>query len=671
MITARSGEILRELFSASVVDARILACGALTEALLNSEPPEGYPPVPGGTLDLQTAWNALLRQALGETEPRPAPATVLRWATDGAIRSRLLGLDKNLRDALVDWAEQTGGRVVRYMMEALEAGFGDDMVALGLALGLVFQSDKSEFQVARGRLAKFFTHHAMDSAAADAWAKASRETLSAHLATHQPTLLRVDQLIQSLMLQEFAELSDYSPAGYEKRYGMLGKTLRKAITAKTSEPISRVAQGIKWIQSHELARTEPRRLSRAEMALRTLTWLHTAQLPDPHSAFDSLMQFYHSEGGFIDWGRNRLHESDTSPDMQKALDELIRRLDETLQPFEYGFAASLKDETAQNAKTNGVIRIESVLERVVGPAAKQEPVLLLILDGMSVAVFRELLQDLIERNWTEIAHSGLGIPKPVLATLPSITAISRRALIRGRLEPTKAGTESGDFKQNDWLFQASGGQARPRLFLQGDLQDPTQGSGLANDVRETILNRKCRVVGVVVNAVDDMLTSGDQLADTWDVEQIKPLTELLHAAIDSERLIILTSDHGHVLDHGTKKMSADADAGDRFRGSDGEPTAGEFEFTGDRVKAAIGQPAIILPWGRDIRYASKKCGYHGGVNPQEMVVPLAILKHVTMKSPDGWEELPPYAPEWWQPGVWAPKPALVETQPTPATKLNF
>jgi hypothetical protein len=55
---------------------------------------------------------------------------------------------------------------------------------------------------------------------------------------------------------------------------------------------------------------------------------------------------------------------------------------------------------------------------------------------------------------------------------------------------------------------------------------------------------------------------------------------------------------------------------------------------------------LIAPWSEKVRYASKKNGYHGGLTPQECVVPLALLCwHTTI--PDTLEALPLFQPGWW------------------------
>ena len=59
-----------------------------------------------------------------------------------------------------------------------------------------------------------------------------------------------------------------------------------------------------------------------------------------------------------------------------------------------------------------------------------------------------------------------------------------------------------------------------------------------------------------------------------------------------------------------------------------------------------------------------KNGYHGGLTPQEMVVPIVVLSS-TDKFPAGWREQPVDTPAWWD------EPARVEPaaeQPAPVLK---
>ena len=53
---------------------------------------------------------------------------------------------------------------------------------------------------------------------------------------------------------------------------------------------------------------------------------------------------------------------------------------------------------------------------------------------------------------------------------------------------------------------------------------------------------------------------------------------------------------------------------------------------GQRV--AVEGHRLIAPWSERVRYGMMKNGYHGGLTPQEMVVPIVVLSG-TDKSPAG------------------------------------
>jgi len=98
-------------------------------------------------------------------------------------------------------------------------------------------------------------------------------------------------------------------------------------------------------------------------------------------------------------------------------------------------------------------------------------------------------------------------------------------------------------------------------------------------------------------------------------------------------------------------MSGMTNGGDRYRADGGAPTDGELRVAGPRVQHAIGRTEVTVAWSRNIRYSSKKRGYHGGASPLEVVIPLAILVHQSTKElPPGWSEAAPspYFPDWWR-----------------------
>jgi hypothetical protein len=121
---------------------------------------------------------------------------------------------------------------------------------------------------------------------------------------------------------------------------------------------------------------------------------------------------------------------------------------------------------------------------------------------------------------------------------------------------------------------------------------------------------------------------------------------LLHEARHAGRVLVITADHGHVIDERTvQRTYAD---GDRWRRKAGPVADDEIELTGGRVLAPGGLTTVVAPWSETLRYSSKRNGYHGGVTPQEVVLPLCILAPIGMEI-EGWVAAPPVLPEWWEP----------------------
>ena len=76
------------------------------------------------------------------------------------------------------------------------------------------------------------------------------------------------------------------------------------------------------------------------------------------------------------------------------------------------------------------------------------------------------------------------------------------------------------------------------------------------------------------------------------------------------------------------------------------PGEGELRLSGPRVVIPESK-AVIVPWSERIRYGIKKNGYHGGVAPQEMVIPIAVLSP-SDTFPEGWVEVAVDVPSWWE-----------------------
>ena len=130
------------------------------------------------------------------------------------------------------------------------------------------------------------------------------------------------------------------------------------------------------------------------------------------------------------------------------------------------------------------------------------------------------------------------------------------------------------------------------------------GTELSAAVRGALSSSEQRVVGVVVNAIDDHLRGPDQVRPEWTLGYFSPqISALLDEAEAAGRVVIFTSDHGHVLDANTELRPSEPLArssagegkgegavfGDRWRITDGEPGPEELVVTGDRLDPGVGK----------------------------------------------------------------------------------
>jgi hypothetical protein len=416
---------------------------------------------------------------------------------------------------------------------------------------------------------------------------------------------------------------------------------------------------------HDQSAQETRRLERVDMALRLVRWLgiqHRSRAAEPKSFADAANAQLR-EGGFVDWARLSLRSGDPVRKLSEAYARLFDQVRQIRQQESQVFAKLLVDWTAAGFQDGEIIPVERALEEIVAPLAAEGLVLVIVVDGMSVAVCRELLADVTRHEWMAISEPGRTFNRPGLATIPSVTEFSRTSLLCGRLAQGGQDDEKAGFAEHPALVARSRSGSPPVLFHKAGLQE-LNDSVLSAEVRKEIASTHRRVVGVVVNAVDDHLLKGEQIDTRWSRDEIKVLPALLHEARIARRLVVLISDHGHVLDCQAqgRPFKDNLAGGERWRSANGIATEDELKVEGSRVMTKGHR--LIAPWSERVRYGIKKNGYHGGLTPQEMIVPIAVLSS-TDDLPKGWSEQPIDTPAWWDEA--SPTPATTE-QPVPNLK---
>lgn len=644
-----SWQIVKTLFQARAIDPRVTRHGWIAASLLDTIPAAGFPPAPGGFLDAETVWPILLGQQIGLSSDRPDLLALLRWSIEAQHIERFHTAPESFRQAVTEWLTQQAGPTAEVVLHCVLVNTRPDALAIGLAAGVVCHREAAgRLDRAVGKLEeRYLGGKTPDAGAVAHWHAAATEVVRLQLTDAQRRrgqLNRADDILREVQAEAYAYLSDTSSLGFDQRLARFGTLLSEAVQSGAPVPLDSLIAARQEILRHDQAQSERRRLDRIDMALRLVQWLtriDTAAL----ASFQSLAEAaaYHlAEGGFIDWARLALRVGDPV----RALSEAYARLFDTAMAIREQqarrFGELLRDWTAAGSVSNEVLPVERILDEVVAPLAAHAPVLVIILDGMSTAVCWELLADITRQDWVALCDKGHAANRPGLATIPSVTEVSRTSLLCGRLRQGNAVVEQSGFAEHSGLRAHCRSGVAPILFHKASLQDADDTS-LATEVRQEIAASQRRVVGVVVNAIDDHLLKGEQIDTRWTRDEIKVLPTLLHEAKSARRVVVLLADHGHVLEHQTQGRPHEG--GERWRLDDGKPTEDELPMVGSRVVIPDNH-RVIVPWTEKVRYGPKKNGYHGGVSPQEIVVPITVLC-ANDTFPAGWVEAPIALPAWW------------------------
>ena len=173
-----------------------------------------------------------------------------------------------------------------------------------------------------------------------------------------------------------------------------------------------------------------------------------------------------------------------------------------------------------------------------------------------------------------------------------------------------------------------------------------------------------RLVAVVINTVDDSLAHGRESDGAgWQVSDLGSLRSPARPTPDPpDRAVIITSDHGHVLERDGEYVKAPDAGSARHRTGPGPTGAGEIELTGPRVGAA-GQPdrrtlgpRAALPAAPG-RLSRRRLAGRGDRPAAGFLLPNVN------DVPVGWAPVAGGRPDWWEARPAAP---AVQTAPAPA-----
>ena len=627
-------QILRDRLGAHRIDPRLSRFSWLAEAMLEVLPQSGSK-VPSGFLDAATAWGILLEGYFGLHEPRPDLRALLAWSRSAEASAWIERVGPELLEAASAWVRESAGEAGARILALAHDGHARDAMPLGIIMDLVFgdNSDDPDLRIAAARLERFVGNRPIPVVVGRRWGQEAASSLRREIrsggAEAEGPLLRAEAIAREIDLGEASGQSRLLPSGLTYRW----KSLASALQGGEALPLKRA---LDELLGHELVRDEE--AETAQLLVRLKSWLLGGDSEVPAS-MPGFGKWYSEDGCWVDRLRNGLRARSLPATVEPAAKALLDEADQKREDLNRAFGKQLAGWLSTGARATGTtLESERFVPEILAPLAASGPVLFVLLDGLSSAVLLDLLPHIRDQGWRELAPAETPTRRLLVAPLPTVTEVTRCSLLAGRLLQGKQNVEAKAFSRHPKLVAASTTGRPPRLFHKGDLEN--DAGMLSSELREVLLERDQRVVGVVVNAIDDQLSGSDQISLRWTESIIWPLQSLLTVAGQAGRLVVVAGDHGHVLENDSnfRKHSGGA----RWRPVTGEQADDEVLLEGPRV---LIDSRILAPWSEKVRYGSKRAGYHGGASPQEVLVPFAVFS--TGEPPSGWLEIEPEPPLWW------------------------
>jgi len=661
LFTIDRWSLVQQIFSADSIDPRLVVHDWLADAVVEHLGGRRTTAVKSGFLDAETLWREMLAATIGLSADVPDLAALFRWSLDGANVRRLRELPQPLRGGVEAWLRLRGSQAADFVFAAADRSEQPDAVPLALAVGvLVDEAVRGNAERMIGKLeGTWLAGRRLEMRDLERAAGEAAAIVRAHVADpleHRRITTRAEELLAAVDGSAFAHASPILPLGYTQRLATFAAAAR-TFAADPSAPTAPVEQAAERVRLHDQIHAHPGDRNRLEMASRLVRWLRaTGQTAAKPGSLAEAARDYIAVGSYIDWARTTAGRVAATRELTDAIAVIHAAASRVQEQHARDFAGLLASAVAGGVLPDGIIPVERVLDEVVAPLARTAPVLLIVLDGMSAAVCREIVSSIADtrKAWAAITPAGTTAVCPALAAIPSETRYSRASLLAGRLT-SDCRDEKAAFAAHEGLRSASTSGGGPLLYTKSDYDE----GRLTDAMRDEIGSPGRRVIAAIVNAVDDHLAKADQVDVRWSPEAIPLLDGLLHEAATANRLVVITSDHGHVLETGTTARVRDG--GERWRPAGDALASDELLLRGSRVLAPGGE--IVTSWSEKVRYiAPTKRGYHGGVNPQEMVVPIAVLGPAGKPEPEGWQFIPESAPAWWYAGSDAP---IASPAPTP------
>jgi hypothetical protein len=663
----------------------------IAESLLDAQPAGGWRRLPGTILSRATALNRLASTRLRIEDADDSPvdaAALLQWTIDSAAVETFLRLREEERAGLIAWLGETTGGVASVVFALAPAGKISDAIPFGLAAAALYGppshaqtthaqgrygagapgrqraaeaeplgQSAGEAVIARVRAEeRYLSGKSPDSRALSAFGEVAESLVTrwadnGHAAEAAALCERAETILAELAgtadgRQALASRSRVLEAGLDARFTALGDALNSALAAldQPAAPVAVAAaeDALAAVRAHGRKRDRDTEIRAAASAVRLLRWLAVPEAP-PATLAEAATRMLRS-WAWADRALNAIARADTGrvPRLAQAYATVWERARQRRASLDEAFARRLAAWTQASSVSDDLLLIENLLDRVARPVAEQRLPVIVVLDGMTATAGIELAGEVTDRGgWIEVGRRVDG-REPVLATIPSITSVSCSSLLTGTLK-------SGGQAEERTGFAAFWGRRKAVVFHKADLA-AEPGSFLSRQIHDAIAASDT-VVAVVLNTIDDALDKGKPGPAHWGLDDVTYLRPVLDEARRAGRPVILTADHGHVLQRrssdpaeAASPVAAPSEAA-RYRIGTAGP--GEVTVRGPRVIVDGGD--VVAAVDEAIHYTPRRAGYHGGAALAEVVIPVLTFLPSEALLPPGWHAYDAigHAPTWW------------------------
>lgn len=645
LITPDPWDALRSNFSASTIEPALYR-GANDRAVANGllGVLSTYTPAPGGVLTRDHAMTAVARDVLGMLKAADGEVdtfAVLEWSRSAQAIANLAELRTHaeLSSVVTAWLAERAGKLAGPVTALLKSGRIADLIPLGVVAGLFCQPDADP--LALGRFLERYGLSSVSTGDLQEWYTHARGLVTTSLASeHQQAALQTAAaIVNELGITTAAASSDLLPHGLEARTSALAEAVTDSALAAVES---------RWVEvgKHFLA-VNSATVDAFAGAVRLVRWFNSPAAPGP--GLGAATEWYVGRDSWVDTALVKARRGSENPAAAAALRTVIDTALARRAESDRLFATALAE-----APHPTVPVIENVLRDMVVPIARRTSTLLLVIDALSMAAANELVTAMQQDGWTEVSADSGSQRASALAVLPTLTQRSRCSLLCGELREGPDTVERSGFLAllKKAGLEATGGVPDP-IFHKKALDAMPSGASLATDVNNAIADTEHQpLVAAVLNYVDDTLHHTDPGGTDWTVGTITHLRALLQAAKSAGRAVVITSDHGHIIEYGTSaKVSRANTYGQRAHG-DFTNVDPDREVVLDGPRVLTGDHRVVLAVDETIRYGARNAGYHGGATPAEAVVP--VLAFVPGLLPDWASPVVGAEPSWWHAGTVSP-----------------